>query len=512
MRSQPDQKFSPAAAGVLEHLAGDVDVKAAAASRAETVGRLSEAPLISVRVIAASARALEGLLVAFAGASLAYFHPGYDDREMTSFYVPLILAASIAHPLVAHIFGLYTVQALLRPAEQMARLASTWMLIFAVVIAAVFMSKAGENYSRIWLASWFLMGLSLLAISRIAMAHLTRHWNHHGQLSRHAVLVGGGQPAAELLKALGSSDASDISVVGIFDDRDDIRSPRRVGDLQKLGNVSELVDFVRQARIDMLLVTLPLAAEDRLLHILKRLWVLPVDIRLSAYSQKFHFRPRAYSYIGNVPFLDVFDKPLGDWGSILKTIEDKVIAALALILLSPVMALVALAIRHDSKGPILFKQNRFGFNNELIAVYKFRSMYHEMRDAHATKLVTKNDPRVTRVGRFIRKTSLDELPQLFNVLRGELSLVGPRPHATMAKAADQLYTEVVDGYFARHKVKPGITGWAQVNGWRGETDTTEKLQRRVEHDLYYIENWSLALDLYILWRTPISLLQTESAY
>ncbi len=196
----------------------------------------------------------------------------------------------------------------------------------------------------------------------------------------------------------------------------------------------------------------------------------------------------------------------------LKTIEDKVIAAAALAILSPVMLLVALAVRLDSKGPILFKQNRFGFNNELIGVYKFRSMYHEMRDADASKLVTKGDPRVTRVGRFIRKTSLDELPQLFNVLKGELSLVGPRPHPTKAKAGDQLYNDVVDGYFARHKVKPGITGWAQVNGWRGETDTTEKLQRRVEHDLYYIENWSLALDLYILWRTPFALLKAENAY
>ena len=315
-----------------------------------------------------------------------------------------------------------------------------------------------------------------------------------------------------MLSAIGASENSDIDVVGIFDDRDDARSPTQVGPLHKLGNVSELVDFVRQARIDLLLVTLPLTAEERLLQILKRLWVLPVDIRLSAYSQKFHYRPRAYSYIGNVPFLDVFDKPLGDWGSILKTIEDKVIAAIALVLLSPVMLAVALAVRLDSKGPILFKQNRFGFNNELIGVYKFRSMYHDMRDADAAKLVTKGDPRVTRVGRFIRKTSLDELPQLFNVLRGELSLVGPRPHPTKAKAADQLYNDVVDGYFARHKVKPGITGWAQVNGWRGETDTTEKLQRRVEHDLYYIENWSLALDLYILWRTPIALLKAENAY
>src|SRR5439155_14799067 len=182
------------------------------------------------------------------------------------------------------------------------------------------------------------------------------------------------------------------------------------------------------------------------------------------------------------------------------------------VALSPLMLLIAALVKLDSKGPALFKQKRFGFNNELIEVYKFRSMYHEMRDGDASRLVTKGDSRVTRMGRFIRKTSLDELPQFFNVLRGELSLVGPRPHATRAKAADQLYNDVVDGYFARHKVKPGITGWAQINGWRGETDTTEKLQRRVEHDLYYIENWSLAFDLYILFRTPFPLLGGENAY
>jgi lipopolysaccharide/colanic/teichoic acid biosynthesis glycosyltransferase len=155
---------------------------------------------------------------------------------------------------------------------------------------------------------------------------------------------------------------------------------------------------------------------------------------------------------------------------------------------------------------------RHGFNNNLIGVYKFRSMYTDQSDQTASKLVTKGDPRVTRVGRFIRKTSLDELPQLFNVLKGELSLVGPRPHALQAKASDRLYHDVVDGYFARHRVKPGITGWAQVNGWRGETDTSEKIQRRVEHDLYYIENWSVALDLYIMAKTPISLLKSENAY
>ncbi len=162
---------------------------------------------------------------------------------------------------------------------------------------------------------------------------------------------------------------------------------------------------------------------------------------------------------------------------------------------------------------MLFRQKRYGFNNELIEVFKFRSMYIDQADENAQKLVTKNDPRVTRVGRFIRKTSLDELPQLFNVVfKGNLSLVGPRPHALHAKAEDRLYDQVVDGYFARHKVKPGITGWAQVNGWRGETDTSEKIQRRVEHDLYYIENWSVFFDLYILALTPFALFKSENAY
>lgn len=196
----------------------------------------------------------------------------------------------------------------------------------------------------------------------------------------------------------------------------------------------------------------------------------------------------------------------------IKRVFDLAGAALALVALAPVMALVALAIKLDSRGPVLFRQKRYGFNNELIEVLKFRSMYADQADAGARQLVSKGDARVTRVGRFIRKTSLDELPQLCNVLRGELSLVGPRPHALQAKAADALYHDVVDGYFARHKVKPGITGWAQVSGWRGETDTPEKIQKRVEHDLYYIDNWSVLFDLYILLRTPLALLSTNNAY
>src|SRR5262249_10383304 len=185
---------------------------------------------------------------------------------------------------------------------------------------------------------------------------------------------------------------------------------------------------------------------------------------------------------------------------------DKVVGGLALLAALPVMGIVALAVRLDSRGPALFKQKRYGFNNELIEVFKFRSMYVDQADATASRLVTKCDPRGPRAGRFIRTPSLDELPQLLNVVfKGTPSRVGPRPHAIHAKAVDRLYDEAVDGYFARHRVKPGITGWAQINGWRGETDNDEKIQRRVEHDLYYIENWSVLFDPSIPPPPPFSL-------
>jgi lipopolysaccharide/colanic/teichoic acid biosynthesis glycosyltransferase len=191
---------------------------------------------------------------------------------------------------------------------------------------------------------------------------------------------------------------------------------------------------------------------------------------------------------------------------------DVTIASLAIVALSPLMLGAAIAVKATSKGPILFRQPRYGFNNEVISVMKFRSMYADQADIRAEKVVTRGDPRVTPVGRFIRKTSIDELPQLFNVLKGDLSLVGPRPHAVNAHTEHKLWEEVVDGYFARHKVKPGVTGWAQINGWRGEVDTSDKIHARVEHDLYYIENWSVLFDLYILMLTPVRIINQENAY
>jgi exopolysaccharide biosynthesis polyprenyl glycosylphosphotransferase len=209
---------------------------------------------------------------------------------------------------------------------------------------------------------------------------------------------------------------------------------------------------------------------------------------------------------------DVLDKPMSEGAVAFKAVFDRVVGAVLLLGLSPILLAAAVGVRLTSRGPVLFRQQRHGFNNEPITVLKFRSLYVDQCDPLARKLVTRNDPRVTPFGRFIRKTSLDELPQLINVLRGDLSLVGPRPHAVDAKAADWDYDKVVDGYFARHRVKPGVTGWAQVNGWRGETDTFEKIQRRVEYDLDYIENWSLLLDVYILLLTPFALMRNTNVY
>lgn len=380
------------------------------------------------------------------------------------------------------------------------------MLLFVFVINGL------DDIPINGLARWFSVSAIFLMFSRVIVGKIVGNMMEQGQLERRAVIVGGGQPAAELIYSIEANSDSDIRICGIFDDRTDERSPEIVAGYPKLGNVAELVEFARKARITMLIVAIPVNAEKRVLQLLKRLWVLPVDIRLSAHANKMFFRPRSYSYEGSVPMLDVYDRPIADWDSVTKRAFDVCIASVALVLLSPIMLLAALAVKLDSKGPIIFKQKREGFNNEEIMIYKFRSLYTDQGDRSGINVVTKQDSRVTRVGRFIRKTSIDELPQLFNVLLGTLSLVGPRPHVANAQTDNKLWAEVVDSYIARHRVKPGVTGWAQINGWRGEIDNEKKLQGRVEHDLYYIENWSLIFDMYILALTPFRLINTENAY
>jgi Undecaprenyl-phosphate glucose phosphotransferase len=260
------------------------------------------------------------------------------------------------------------------------------------------------------------------------------------------------------------------------------------------------------------IVALPWTADERLRAIVGKLEKTPVPVRLAPDVAAFSFPDRRFVTVGRLPMMQLFERPISGWSFVVKTLEDRLLAACLLIALSPLLAAVALAIKLDSRGPVFFRQKRYGFNHNLFECWKFRTMHHHLSDANAEVLTRRDDDRVTRVGRFLRKTSLDELPQLINVLKGDMSLVGPRPHATSAKAAGRLYEEAVDAYAARHRVKPGITGWAQVNGWRGETDTLEKIERRVEYDLFYIEHWSLALDLKILLRTALVVLGDREAY
>ncbi|NNM72266.1 undecaprenyl-phosphate glucose phosphotransferase [Enterovirga aerilata] len=467
---------------------------------------------VSPLVLAGLVRGLELVLVAGTGILV---HFAYLKGHVTlgwTYGVALVAITGLA-ALAFQAVGVYTVTALRSLIPTGLKLAGAWSFVFLCAIALVFFLKAGQSLSRVWLGSWYLAGLAALILERIGLAILVRRMTREGRFERRTAIVGGGDPANEIIRALDAQPETGIRIVGVFDDRDDSRSPPVIGGHPKLGTVSDLVDYARRTPLDLVIFTLPISAENRLLQMLGKLWVLPIDIRLSAHASKLRLRPRSYSYIGSVPVLDVFDRPIADWDLVLKWIFDKVAGSLILLLTCPLLIAAALAVKLDSRGPVLFRQKRYGFNNELIEVFKFRTMYVDQTDAAASRLVTKDDPRVTRVGRLLRKTSIDELPQLFNVVfKGDMSLVGPRPHAVKANAQNRLYDQVVDGYFARHRVKPGITGWAQINGWRGETDTPEKIQRRVEHDLYYIENWSVFFDLYILLATPFSLLKTENAY
>ena len=429
-------------------------------------------------------------------------------------YVAAILGMSATAVICFQASDIYEVQVFRGQLRQMTRMISSWAFVFLLFIGASFFAKLGGEVSRLWLSSFFAIGLAALIAERLLLRAMVRGWAREGRLDRRTIIVGSDQNGEKLVEALNVQTDSDIEILGVFDDRNDSRALDTCAGAPKLGKVDDIVEFARRTRIDLVLFALPISAETRILEMLKKLWVLPVDIRLSAHTNRLRFRPRAYSYLGKVPTLDVFEAPITDWDLVMKWLFDHVVGAIVLLLAAPVMALVALAVKLDSPGPVLFRQKRFGFNNERIDVFKFRSLYHDQADPLASKVVTKNDSRVTRVGRFIRKSSLDELPQLFNVVfKSNLSLVGPRPHAVQGKLQSQLFDEAVDGYFARHRVKPGITGWAQINGWRGEIDNAEKIQKRVEFGLYYIENWSVLFDLYILLKTPLALIsKNENAY
>ncbi len=468
--------------------------------------------LVSMVVIRGAVRAFDFAVVVALGLTIALLYVDEPIVVRNAAFLMAVIGTGLATVAAFELLQLYSLPALTSFVRQMPRALLGWTATFALLIAGLFFLKAGHEFSRVWFALWYATGAIALMAERVAVGTVMHHWTRQGRLFRRAAIYGGGTITEGLIGELEVDLDSDVRIMGVFDDRGDDRVDRIIAGYPRLGGLSELVEFARKTRLDVVIIALPITAERRLSQVARALSVLPAEVKIPARSTELRFTRDTYSRVGNVAMIDLLEKPTADWGGVTKWVFDKVVGTIALLLLAPVMLAVAVVIKLDSRGPVLFRQKRHGFNNELIEIFKFRSMYVERCDENATKLVSKDDPRVTRVGRFIRKTSLDELPQLLNVISGSLSLVGPRPHALQAKAAGRLYAAVVDGYFGRHKVKPGIAGWAQIHGWRGETDTPEKIQKRVEHDIYYIENWSLLLDAYILFKTPFALLKSDNAY
>jgi Undecaprenyl-phosphate glucose phosphotransferase len=403
---------------------------------------------------------------------------------------------------ILNLVGAYKFGRLGRAGASAGAVVAGWLLSLGILVAVATLAGSPPTAAEAWLAIWGASALSLLLASRLALALQIARWRRDGRLDELVAVLGAGPIARRLLMRLKERPDSNIRVAGVYDDQLDGVAPgtsclgHRIA-----GNLDDLIADVRRLGITTVMVALPLSADLRVAAALNKLCLVPVDVRLCPDEFGLQLGTCQVSHIAGLTFFNVLDRPLRDWRRVGKEIEDRVLAAAILLLIAPLMLGIALLIKLDSPGPVLFRQRRYGFNNGLIEVLKFRTMYHESQDADAEQLTRRNDPRVTRVGAFLRRTSLDELPQFINVLCGEMSIVGPRPHALAAKAGRLLYQDAVRYYDARHRMKPGITGWAQVNGWRGETNTVEQIRKRVEHDLYYIENWSIGLDLKIIVRT-----------
>ena len=382
-------------------------------------------------------------------------------------------------------------------------------LLGGVVLIIALLNQSFANLPAAWLGLWGATSLLFTSLTRVLLATNVRRLEQRGVLREVIAVVGCGPLADRLVRQLRQGEPN-IELLGVFDDK----LGSQGGALTRTGSVAELIELGKTRKIDWIVMTLPCTAEDRLRAIVHRLKALAVPIGLCPPNVGLTLPCDQIDYVGEgVPITLLSDRPIRRWGAVIKGGEDFVLGAMITLSLLPVMALIALAIRLDSPGPIIFKQRRHAFNNSEFDIYKFRSMRWTPAPATAElKQTSRDDDRVTWVGRFLRSSSLDELPQLFNVLKGEMSLVGPRPHAVNMRTEDRLGSEIIDVYAHRHRVKPGITGWSQVNGARGATDTIAQLRRRIELDLYYVENWSFLFDLKILLLTIREVIKRTNAY
>lgn len=481
--------------------------------RAPSVEHLQVASPGFVNYFVACVRILHGLTAITPGLFFLLLNEGkqsplsryWDDNEAA-----LLIFFALLSTLIFQAFRIYN-EELFSNLLRFRRMFFCWLAAFSMLAFLHQQLELFASISNQQIVSWFFISLALYGAERLMLLALFRRLMRKGFHLHNTVILGATDNGLRLANYLTHNADIRCGLLGFIDDRTS-RTGSELAGFPILGNTDELERLIRQEKVAQVLVALPWSAESRIAVLIGRLRMLPVNVMLAPDLITFRRAHNRISSVAGIPMFNASELPLRGWSPLIKRLEDLLLASIALMMLSPLMLLTALLIKLDSPGPIFFRQHRYGYNNRLIDVFKFRSMHQHAHDANAERQTTRNDERITRVGRFIRKTSIDELPQLFNVLRGSMSMVGPRPHATATKAAGILFEDAVVQYSARHRVKPGITGWAQINGYRGETDTLEKIERRVELDLEYIERWSVWLDLYILFRTVPAVALTQEVY
>jgi len=390
--------------------------------------------------------------------------------------------------------------------------------ILAASLTALVIIQLGmmREFSRGLAILFIASGLVLLFVSRILFRKAVKMLIRGGMVGQRLAIYGSsGDIINKTARLIDLEQLPHLKIIGFADDRNiALRDNNNSAgwDLPYLGGFESLLALAQSGHLDQVVLALPEIGKDRFRDIAEQLSAASIDI--CALPREALELDNGYrvNFLGTLPVFAIWQQPIRDVDGLLKIGIDWTLAAIALFFLSPLLIATALLIKLESRGPVLFRQSRFGFNNKEIEVLKFRSMNVNKQDVSGSKRTERGDPRVTRVGRFIRRTSIDELPQLWNVLRGDMSLVGPRPHATMMRVEDNYYFDAVRGYTARHRVKPGITGLAQVRGLRGEIATIERARKRVEYDIYYIENWSPLLDFRIMIETLLKLVWDKNAY
>lgn len=424
-------------------------------------------------------------------------------------YLVVLLLALSSFLFLSQTFELYRSWRTSTTFTMMAYTSLVWGLTCTVLITLAYFTKTGTIYSRLAIGLWFISTLVALNIWRVIFRAILFKFRRTGLNLKKVVIIGLTDAGNKLAKQIEQNPELGLELLGFYDDRE----PSRVNNSGKyalLGTIDDAIALAKQNNdIDHIYIALPMKAEERIQAILTGFSDSTATVHIIPDFFIYNLLHARWQHIGTMQTLSVFDTPFEGLSKSLKRLEDIVLTLLILPLMAVPMLAVACAVKLTSKGPILFKQNRYGLDGQEINVYKFRSMQLVPKTQGKVVQATRFDARVTKVGAFIRRTSLDELPQLFNVLKGEMSLVGPRPHAV---EHNEEYRALIGGYMLRHKVKPGITGWAQVNGWRGETDTLDKMTKRVEYDLFYIQNWSLMFDLRILMHTLLTGFVNKNAY